>query len=80
MDRTYIQECEESFRNAAKDLDDLELEFSSMWLMERHSQKSDAAATHAVTSAIGPHWNELKAKKEIARMRLEKAYESEKSK
>lgn len=75
MDRLDIEEREKEYLAAAKDLDDLEAEYASMWLVNRVSQKSDMAATHATTADLGPYWNELKAKRDIARLRLEKAYE-----
>ena len=55
--------------------DPSDAEYASMWLVNRVSQKSDMAATHATTADLGPYWNELKAKRDIARLRLEKAYE-----
>ena len=75
MDRLDIEERKKEYLAAAKDLDDLEAEYASMWLVNRVSQKSDMAATHATTADLGPYWNELKAKRDIARLRLEKAYE-----
>lgn len=77
MDRLNIQECEKDFVEASVDLDNAEFTFSQNWIIERASANSDKQADHA-TILVGFKINELKAKRDIARIRLEAAYAGKK--
>jgi hypothetical protein len=80
VDQTNIRQREEEYLEASRELDIAEFEYSQNWFIEREQHKTDKAADHA-TVLLGFHMYELKAKRDIARMKLELAYaESKESK
>lgn len=76
MDQERIKKCEEDYRKASYQLDELEREFAEEIIRQRAIADPYSAKDRAM-SEIGPHFNGMKAKIHIAKLRLENAWKRE---